>query len=361
MAVTSYSHGVAANFGFRTHTNAWNTTNTGVAHTTGDMFESPLAGFPRTTSEGAENNAATGGVGVRWSSIKTREGIIGQVPAYLGFNTLAIARMIACVHGDETTAQVAATTAYTHTFGWARSSSYVGCLVATDALRLREIAMCKPFGYEVRVVEGEITQIIFDVVGKREIVDGSGSNTLGAYAGTLPAKLSVPYAMLDNSAVRIAAASGGALGSGDLRYPSTFNFHFRRAYNTGRRTALNAPYIDEPVGGAWIDMGGEFQFTIDDTTGDWAWLRDRTPLKADIVFDSGVDIDGGNNWKLTWELPEIVPNTDGLPDLDTEDILTPSIPFTCEQAASAPTGMSVTLPTFTWQNDSTADHATNET
>ena len=54
------SHGALALAGAKTHTNPWNSSDTGTALSTGDGFEYYLQGAPKTSVGMAPNESATG-------------------------------------------------------------------------------------------------------------------------------------------------------------------------------------------------------------------------------------------------------------------------------------------------------------
>ncbi len=159
-------------------------------------------------------------------------------------------------------------------------------------------------------------------------------------------------------AVRINAHSAGALGSGDLKYPSKLTLNWARQYKR-RRTTQTGRFIAEPKGGAFRLIGGILEFTEWTSTTDWTWLEEVTELKADFTVTSPDDIGASTDkWQHLYEYPLIQLLGDP-PDLNDPDLLKVTFPFECKEASSAPTGMTRTGPSVTIQDDASGDHLNN--
>jgi len=359
MSLTSYAAGATCYAGFKTHTNDWNTTNTGVQLGAGDGLELLPNGVPRTATVMAENTALIGGgPGVQRYPTKATESIEGA--ATFNWNYSGPQRLIASLFGVEVASSLGSG-GYSHLFTLGNNSSIVGNFAWTDNLRCHDLNMAKVEAITFALpADGQRGTITPTFLAKRELVDGSGANTTSTMASvTLPTQASTRYAVLTSSQliVRYNAASGDALAAGDKIYPSGMTLTFARAYKR-RRTARNAPYVDEPVVGAWLPVSGSLTFPIDEVSGWWSDMVDGTEKKMDIAL-TGSLIGGSVYWKYLFELPSVNVSTEGLPDLNTPDLLETTINFTAHYAASQPTGMAFNFPRLTVTDTTATTHATN--
>jgi hypothetical protein len=347
MSLTSYALGASAVAGFKTHTNDWNTTNTGVDLGANDALEILMQGAPRSAVGMSENLSATGGVGIRKYPVKATENSGPQ-------------RLWALLYGTEAVA--ANGSGYDHTMTWATNSTGTGNLAWTDNLVCHDIPMLKVNGLTFESAEGQIATLTANVVGKQELIDGSGLNTLANMTDgtvTLPTQAAIRYLQTNDAqcVVRIADASAAALGAGNVVNPSLVRIAMNRQMQN-RFTTLNTPYIDEPLAGNWLEPAITLEFPLWDTTQDWTDIVAATEKKMDIIY-TGTTIGGGANWEYKWEFPSVFISSDGLPELSNEDLLTLTMNCMAHTAATAPTGMAFTLPRLTITDTTSATHFTS--
>lgn len=358
MGLATYAIGAPAVAGFRFHTNDWNSTNTGAALTTGDGFELLPSGVPRTTVMMSEVDSVTGGVGIKRYPVKGSEEFKGSLKMPASYS--GPQRMIAGFYGADTTSSLGSG-AYSHLLTFTNNSTYSGTLAWTDNLVCHDCSMTKIESYGVDWKEGALGVFEFGVVGKRELIDGSGANTLSSVNSncTLPSQPAIRYMIISSAqcTVRIRNAADGALAAGHVYYPNAISLKFARELKR-RKTSHNLPYIDEPLVGNWIPVTGTISFPIWDLIQDWTDIVAGTEKKMDIAF-VGTTIGGGFTWKYLWEFPSVYIKSDGLPDLNNPDLLELSFPFTAHTANSAPTGMAFTTPRLTITDTTAASHLTN--
>ena len=68
---------------------------------------------------------------------------------------------------------------------------------------------------------------------------------------------------------------------------------------------------------------------------------------------------GASNYTWKFEYPAITFDTDGLPDLNTPNLLTFTFPFVAHKAFSNPTGMAFALPQMTIIDELNGYHLNN--
>ena len=360
MAITSFSHGARGIAGVVYNSNAWQTTDTAETIGASDGIELYLdQGWPITVPTRDEVAIAHGST-LQIPSVKTGEKWEGTFsttcPYYMASHV-----MIANWWGTESTAQQGATAAYKHSFSFDEDAE--GLVMSgglSDRIRLREVPHFKAEKMKYIFEQGKVGRIEWGVVGKREIVDDSGTNGLAAFdaAVTFLTQPTIRYPIINSSqfVCRIRASADGALGADHKRYPERIELNFERNFKRFSRTDTGL-YISEPVGGDWRLMGGQLDFPVDDTTADWAWLRDGTGLKMDITA-TGTLIEATYYYEMFWQYPYIELSGDGLPVVNTADVLTTRFPFIARTATAAPTGMTTTEPTMTITDVRTTDWIT---
>ena len=145
MAITPGPVGATTIAGFRTHTNDWNSSNTGAALTTGDAFEMRLEGVPKPKPIYSENVGVVGGVGLqRMGLTLSKYELSGDIKVNGLFACNALSRMIACWFGAETTTSLGGSpTAYSHLFTIATNSAFVGNWAYVENLLAHDSPMTK--------------------------------------------------------------------------------------------------------------------------------------------------------------------------------------------------------------------------
>jgi hypothetical protein len=357
----NFGLGALGKAGFATHLNAWDTTDTGVALSTGDMIEMLPTGFPneKTTSD---PNVAIHGTGLQAREVVTTKAIDGPINCYLNFYS-AVSRIMACLFGTEATSVLTSAQSWSHLMTTNEENTAIhGTLAATDNLVARDIMHCKPESAQLVFEQGKIAMGTFGMLGKQMVIDDSGANTLAGLDAnlTMLAQPTNKYLLLSSAqpSFRINAFSGGALGAGDALYPSKVTVNLARSY-ARRYTAQNGQFIDEPKGGAWREIGLTAEFTDWTDSTHWTWIEDMTSLKCDLSFTSPDSI-GASSDKYKWlfEFPEMQIKGD-VPDLNDPDLLKVTFPLIAKEAPSNPTGMAFTAPRLTIQDAASADHLTN--
>src|SRR3990167_9894307 len=211
MSVTSFAAGAPGYAGFKLHTTSWNT-GTGTAIGAGYGFELLPSGAPRTNVGMNENNSIVGGAGFRKYPVKGTETFEGAFKA--NFAYAGSQAFFSALYGEEATS--ANGTGYNHLLTVGKTTHGVGNLAWTDNLVCHDIPSTKVKGITATWNEASIGEIDVAVLGRRELIDGSGSNTLSSMAdATLPTQPAIKYLIAHSSqaVVRIKDASAGALGS----------------------------------------------------------------------------------------------------------------------------------------------------
>lgn len=366
MSLSTYALGQRAIGGFKFHTADWNTTNTGTALGSGDGIEWLYKGTPKTKVIWTDNTRSTGGAAIQYKREKVQEEFDGSFSVNAGFRLNQ--RLVAAVYGTDTTTLISGT-AYSHLMTFNSIMGGVnGNLGWTDNLNLHDCAMFRVESIDFDWAENKIGELTVNGFGKREILDGSGSNTLATVNAncTLPTQNTTRYQFLSSAQarVRLALAASGALGAAadytatDAIYPNHIKMSIKRKYMR-RHTNLNNPYMDEPVGSDWYEISGTLDLPIMEYAALYTNLIPGTEHKMDIRFlGSQIAVTGQyDTW--TWEHPSVTIDTSGLPSLDTPDLLKVSIPWKASTATTAPTGMAFTTPRLTIIDATSASHLTN--
>lgn len=358
MSVPSFRAGTPAVAGFKFHQESWDTQD-GAALGSGDGFEILMAGTAKPIIEPSLNQSATGGVGIQKYPVLAHYSVENGWRQIIGYAT--IARVLAGVWGADAVTDLTAG-AYRHYITWALANQGIGSFAYTDYLVCHDFGNSKLQGVTLSWEEGNIGEMDVALVARRELTDDSGANTFASVNAscTLPTQPAIKYQQLHASqcAVRINAASGGALSSSDLVYPNRLTISAQRNYKT-RRTTKGLPYVDEPVDGSWAELKITMGFPIDTVSTWYNMMTAMTEAKMDITF-TGSLISGSNYWLTKLEVPSIMFASDGLPNLDDPDVLEFELQGTCFLAAAAPTGMSgVTAPRWTIVDTISGSHLNN--
>lgn len=351
--------------GFRTHTNDWESSNTGAALTTGDALPLTLSGIMQTEVEYSENDAVIGGVGLRREPIVRTYKCEGTAKFTNLFACNGIARMIACWFGAEAAQSSLGSGAYLHLFTIAANTEYVGDFAVYDNLLVHDFTMTKIESLEFEWEYGAIPTVTVGMVAKREYTDGSTlntSSTLTRTLVTLPTQPATLYPILASgstaSTIRLKDQSGTTLASGDQVYASKVNLKFMRKFDR-LFSDRNTPYIDEPVGGDWLDVSGSIGFTNHRTLAEFTRIASGTATKLDISFIGGT-IGGSNTWKWLFEYPIVYPTGD-LPKLSKPGVPPFDFAFSAYDATTQPTGMAFTLPRLSITDNINGRHYLNGT
>lgn len=344
--------------GFRTHTNDWNTTNTGALISTGDAVDMRLDGAPVPKPKYAENTGVYGGVGWQRMGLPASQVEWGGPVTFNARFYSALTRMFAVFFGAETVAAIGSG-AYTHAFTMASKPAWVGNFSYNDFLMCHDIAMVKVKGLEFEWNEGQIPKVTVDMFGKRELVDGSGLNTASTMvvsSVTYPTQSTTyPYPLLQGSTIRVHTASGIALAAAHALGVAKINIKLERDYKD-YFTNLNLPYRDEPIAGGWFKGSVTFGFPYLKTVAEWDRIVGQTECKIDIAF-TGEAI-GANTWKWLFEFPCAYAVSEA-PKPSNPTPPTFDLTFDVGSALANPSGMSFSVPTFTVTDVITGSHSTN--
>lgn len=341
--ITTYSHGAIGKAAIATTTVGWNDGSDAAAALGAEDAIELISGWPmdeKLTAPARFFNGTTSMAG----PVKVGENCSGAITTTAGFNLHQ--RLVALFWGTETLALLEAG-ATSHVFEINESQVAIhGSGGLTDNLRLREVPHFKVAGMEYSFEDGKEGEIVWDLICKRQFIDDSGTNAKATHDSGVTFPTTVPtelYLMINSSqfVVRLNVATGGALGAGDVIYPSGIKMKFQRQYEL-IRSIRNGIYIDEPVGSSdEVLITGEFIFNIDETAGDWAKLRDNTEYKVDVIATgSGIGATA-QFYTWAWEFPSVYTDSSGLPAPDTQGLLKVTIPFKSQRSSIllGPTGM----------------------
>ncbi len=358
MSLTTFSQGRAAKAGYKLVTSYDWDTGTGVELGAGDGLELLPSGTPK-TEIGAIENQGLCGAGVQLAKLVGTESVSGS-PSF-NFAYYDVRRLIMSAYGAETVADLTGG-AYSHLATIDEINSNVGSFAWPDKLVAHDIENCKVGGYEATFEEGALGVFKPDLLGRRELTDGSGSNTLATLAAvTLPTAPTTRYVLHPQFTVRMNAASGSALAGGDVIKPSKITIKLERGW-ASRRTTANGLFIDAPVGGAWIKTSLALDFPINEVAAHYGWMRALTELKCDVVASGSAIGASGFNDQYKWEWPLLQVDASGWPDLNTPDLLTITLNGEGHTARDSLTsGMLFSGHRLTIQDNEAISHLTNGT
>ena len=358
MAITGFSHGARGLAGWTFNdpaVNDWQDLSAAAVVGANHSIEMYLDGNNLKPESGVDELTVQNSTTSMNPSVKTTETTEGSFSTTHPFYMATTAGVAQWWGGSAAPAQQGGTAAYLHAFSF--DEDYQGQILShcqSDGKRLREIPHMKIEKMKFTYERGKVGKIEWGVVCDRMIEDDTGANTLAVFDGavTVLTQPTTAYVHIGSTqfVVRINAFTGGALGAGDVRYPSKIELNYERNVKRFSRTDTGL-YISEPVGGDWRLVGGQLDFAVDNSTSDtdWGWLLNNTGLKMDIVA-TGDTIAGAFDYEWTWLYPYIEASSDGLPEVDTADVLPIEIPFVARRAPSVPAGFAVRDVTMTVQD-----------
>ncbi|MCP5046983.1 MAG: hypothetical protein GY940_07405 [bacterium] len=159
---------------------------------------------------------------------------------------------------------------------------------------------------------------------------------------------------LSNAVVKINDAGGAGLADGDKLYPSAIDIAITRGFEGLPVTAGNDT-ISEPVEKAapMVEITLTFPKKETATAAYLAAFNNRTFKKMSILFqEDALPTDGALNYELQFEFPKLLVME--APDFAQDTPIPTTIKLKALKAAAAPTGMTVTIPTVTIQNEAAA-------
>jgi len=268
--------------------------------------------------------------------------ITGSLEAYMRYEGFDVA--LALIMGTAgTPAQQGATAAYANTYGLA--SSILGKFATLAQLKLSdkvwEFPSVKLHGFKLSGQMNKPVKISPDVIG--DILNrASVTNTPATMANVTYPDALHRIIMNSNTVFRINDQSGAALGSGDVVYPTEFEFSFSRPMDS--ESVAGQDGIDEPIDNGFPMCKCSLKFPRYNEAND-AFFDDWdafTSKKMDITF-TGPLIEDTYYYTFKISCPHVKVNNPAAAVSGAG-----KIPFSVDldllAAVSAPTGMSHTTP-----------------
>lgn len=347
--ITTFAQNQPSIWAFDFHSNAW-LLNVGVEHGAGDGFEVYPQGSPRTVTEPGEN-AAIFNNRVDRGRVVARKKVTGAYTCPWMFAGLQ--KQIAMWWGTEVTVIASGGSGYKHTITPAANSANIGNLAWTDTLVCHDIPCIKMQKTTFRCENGELGEVEFEPYGRRELIDGTGANTLATMANvTLHTQPGIKYVQNSSSILtfQMNASTGGSLAASDEYNLVGFELSCERVWRE-RFDSSGLPYPSEPVCGTALKFAGSFKFSLvaDETgevgTDEWLQIVDQTQMKATIdLVGSSIGGSPTDYWRQKFYLPRIQFDTSGLWQFNTPGSPDLTLPFTCSEESSTPTGFSYAYP-----------------
>lgn len=359
MSETSFALGEGAAAGFKINAAEWNTSNTGVVMGTNDRVE--ITGVdlkPKVTW--ADNDALPGAVAIRRAGVIAQYDYVGKLTGNLPYH--GIGRFMASLWGSETTTEYGvAGAAYNHLFIPAADSPYYAAFAYGNLMECHDFAFLHVFGGTFTYATNAIPKVEWDVIAKKELTDGSGSNTLVtlgnlSHLATQPATR-FPMLHAAPTTIRMNTSSGIALATGDKRYPSQVVISVKRTMGP-LMSLQNAPFTDQPHNNGWLDIMVTLTFPNYKTASDWTAALAGNLNKLDMTSIGDV-IGSSETFQHIWELPLLEIDANGLPNISKPGLLGYTIPLRARVPYAAVAGMSSLYPSFSLRDSISGNHYAN--
>lgn len=225
---------------------------------------------------------------------------------------------------------------YTHTMGLQSSSAYFATIIGQTGTEIKTIPSAVVASLEIAPNTQGIVEFRGKLIGSTVTVAGS--------VGSLTYKTDdYPFKGFQDFVFRINDQDGADFGAGDEVNLSDWKIMINRYYNV--KVVTGGVIIVQPVENRLPSM--ELEFTIPHKSADsiqfYTDMRAETAKKFDMT------------WSGTTASRELLlqsPNGKFESVTDpNEDVVSTVARFRLLQADAAPTGMTVSVPTFVWQND----------
>jgi hypothetical protein len=266
-----------------------------------------------------------------------------EVPTFLHYNDVFqnVFWALACGTGGTAPAVIGATTAYTNTFEPATSKTGLFATIVRDKVEfISEVTSAKCTGFELSFGDNGRASITWMFIGAKVVVDSAINTSTQISALTFPTQ--GMRAFFKQLVFRINAASGGALGAGDV--VSITDLKFNYAQPLDEKFIAGKDYVTEPEDNGYPEITLDVTFhRLDTTSEDYAgYHRDNTSLKADITL-TGPTL-ATTTYGLLVQFPNLIVTSAPVEFKGTENVA-PAATLKAYKAASAPTGMTgVTKP-----------------
>jgi len=270
--------------------------------------------------------------------------IEGTLDMFLRYES-ALNRLIALAMGTAGVPATVDVSARLHTFQLNDSLDGIfGTLAIDKGPEVFEFASAKLLGFTITGEAGQPVTITFNKRADslaRNTSSGTNNNTT---MGSVTYRSKVFRTLMQHLTFRVNSQSAGALASpaDDLKI-SRFTLQLDRPHSTDHVSGQTG--IIEPTEDGGLPVV-TFGFDVPEYLG--AVQLDRitghTALKADLTFDSGVLIGSATqNADVVINIPQLI-LTAGEAPVNSANKITHAMNGRCEQAQTAPTGMTVTKP-----------------
>ncbi len=280
--------------------------------------------------------------------------IEGTVTAFYRYSG-ALNRLLAMAIGQDTAAQIAATTAYTHTMiPQATLDAIFGTLAIDKNVSVWEWPGVKVKGFTISGEAGQPINIEFEIIANTLNRNTSGGVNNNTTITNVTYRSKALRALFNHLTLRMHNQSDAALGAGDKLNITSFSLEFTRPMSAAHISSQRE--VIEPTGDGLPEITLEIElpeYTADTHLSD---LDAETLKKIDLDLDSGVDAGSSNNYRLLIDIPQ-AKIIDAEAAVDGAGKIVHPLTLRLEEAQTAPSGMTATRPL---QIVATNQHTTSE-
>lgn len=194
-------------------------------------------------------------------------------------------------------------------------------------------------GFTLKGETGKPLDVVFKTISFNKVVD-STTNTTGTFANvTVFEKENL--VRFSQGVIRMNNQTAGALSSGDIIYPGSFEVNFNRKlkgeYSSKYLTATAQELIDEPLDDGPMEVTLKIDFSRHTGSAYIADLNNNTYKKMDMIFTGNL-IGGANYRQFYLRFPNLQLLNDN--PTDAKGNIKEPLEFKAHGCLTAPTGMS---------------------
>ena len=265
----------------------------------------------------------------------------GDLPCYMRYDGLDLLIALAMGDTDGAPVQQGTTSAYGQGFTLADSLGGLFCTLALDnAVNIDEYPSLKLTGFSLKGRVGEALQLSFTGIASDRVTDSS-TNTSATFAGVTVGE-SANRVLMSQGIFRMNDASGDALDTDDMVYPSSFELSYKRKLTGVYGSGSGYDRVDEPVTDGQPEITLKVEFPRYGSSAHFEDWDLAAPKKMDMIF-TGALIEDPYHREFRLSFPNLLYKGVELP-MDKGALKHP-LEFICLAADTAPSGMAgTTLP-----------------
>jgi len=204
-----------------------------------------------------------------------------------------------------------------------------------NKVNIEEMASLKPIGMTIKGEIGKANTITFKCIAFDKVTN-SATNTLVTFAA-VTIRETANRVLMSQGVIRMNTQSGGALGSGDIINPKSWELSFQRKMKGDYGSGSSYNNVDEPTNDGLPEAKMKLEFSKYTSNQNFLDWDANTPKKLDFTFT------GSGSRSLLIQCPNAMYANVDLP-IEAGRMKHP-VDLNLLAAASAPTGMTgVTMP-----------------